>query len=236
MARKSVYASFPLLDALEATAAIIRVHGYISKKETAISGRQATAVTLGEWMKSPNTNSPVVGVADRRMAKIAVDWLADLAVSPKTGRENDFDMSMRGLVMGGYRKLAPGTICKSDFGFIACAYSTMERVNVRAVNQAEAKEAASTSEYMGSLKKRADFFVKLVGLNYSDNVGCYIYKIQDRKGNLGVFFSSDGDLAKVDDCFLAKMTPKRQGVSDYHGGKETVFNRVKVIQNVGATS
>ena len=89
---------------------------------------------------------------------------------------------------------------------------------------------------MGKIKKRADFFVKLVGKNYSDNVGCYIYKVKDRKGNLGVFFSSDGDLAKVDDCFLAKMTPKRQGVSDYHGGKETVFNRVKVLQNVGTTS
>ena len=75
-----------------------------------------------------------------------------------------------------------------------------------------------------------------MGLNYSDNVGCYIYKVKDRKGNLGVFFSSDGDLASVDDCFLAKMTPKRQSVSDYHGGKETVFNRVKVLQNVGTTS
>jgi len=236
LARKPVYPSYPLLEALAATAAIIRVHGYISKKEAAISGRQPTSVTLGIWMKSPSSTAPVIEDADRAKAKTAVDWLAALAVSPKTGRENDFEMSLAKLTMGGYRRLAPGEICKSDFGFVACVYSTMDRVAQRQANQAEAKEAASTSEFMGSLKKRADFFVKLVGLNYSQNVGCYIYKIKDRKGNLGVFFSSDGDLAKVDDCFLAKMTPKRHGVSDYHGGKETVFNRVKVVQNVGTAS
>ena len=110
----------------------------------------------------------------------------------------------------------------------------MDRAAGREKNKEAAKEAASTSEYIGKLKSRAEFFVKLVGKKYNDNIGCYIYNVKDQKGNLGVFFSSDADLAKVDDCFLAKMTPKRHSVNNYHGGKETVFNRVKVVQNVGA--
>jgi len=226
--------TYPIKDALEATAAIIRMHGYISKKDAATSGHKATAVILGEWLTS---SSPIcVGTqdADDVMAASALDWLGKLTTSPKTGRENDFDISMRNLILGGYRKLGFCEICKSDFGFIACVYSTMERAANSEVKKAEAKEAASNSAYMGSIKKRAEFFVKLIGKKYSDNVGCYIYKVKDQKGNLGVFFSSDADLAKVEDCFLAKMTPKRHSVNDYHGGKETVFNRVKVVQNVGA--
>jgi hypothetical protein len=40
----------------------------------------------------------------------------------------------------------------------------------------------------------------------------------------------------LNDCFLARMTPKRHAVSSYHGGKETQFNRVKVLQNVGSAA
>jgi hypothetical protein len=125
-------------------------------------------------------------------------------------------------------------IAKSDFGFVACVYGTMDRAAGREANRAEATESASSSEYMGSVKKRAEFFVKLIGKKYSDNIGCYIYNVRDRKGNLGVFFSNDSSLADINECFLAKMTPKRHSVNVYHGGKETVFNRIKVVENVGA--
>ena len=128
-------------------------------------------------------------------------------------------------------------ITKSDFGFVACVYVTMDRAENREKNKKEAKVAASSSEYIGELKKRSEFFVKLVAVNYSQNVGCHIFKVRDRKGNHGVFFSSAGPEelgVKLNECFLAKMTPKRHSVSEYHGGKETIFNRVKVVQNVGA--
>ena len=233
MAKKPVQ-TYPLELALEAAAAIIRTHGYISKKASAESGRQPTAVTLGTWLNSPSSTAPVTEDADRTAAAEAMVWLDALAAGGTLGAAGtSFDASMASLSVGGYRKVAPGMITKSDFGFVACVYSTMEREGLREAKKAEAKEAASTSDFIGKLKKRAEFFVKLVGKNYSNNVGCYIYKIKDRKGNLGVFFSSDSDLAEVDDCFLAKMTPKHHGVNNYHGGKETVFNRVVVVQNVG---
>jgi hypothetical protein len=110
----------------------------------------------------------------------------------------------------------------------------MEREAGREKNKEVAKEAASTSQYIGSLKRRAEFFVKLIRKDCSVRGGFYIYNIMDRTGNLGVFFSSDADLAGIGECFLAKMTPKSHHYSNYHGGKETVFNRVKVVQNVGA--
>lgn len=224
--------SYSLALALEYTAGIIRQHGYISKKESATSGRQPTSVTLAAWLKAPA--APDISQDDGVKTQEALAWLQGKAHITGYASESDFDRSMRLLTSGGYRNVAPGMITKSDFGFVACVYSTMDRAAGREKNKEAAKEAASTSEYIGKLKSRAEFFVKLVGKKYNDNIGCYIYNVKDQKGNLGVFFSSDADLAKVDDCFLAKMTPKRHSVSDYHGGKETVFNRVKVVQNVGA--
>jgi hypothetical protein len=221
--------TYPLELALEAAAAIIRTHGYTSKKDFITSGRQPTSITLGIWLKSPATIAPGIEAADTVVAQDALVWLQGRA-STGYASESDFERSMRMLTIGGYRNVAPGMITKSDFGFVACVYATMDRE----ANRKKNKKAASNSDYIGSLKKRAEFFVKLVGKTYSDNVGCYIYKVKDRKGNLGVFFSNDSDMANVGECFLAKMTPKRHSVSDYHGGKETVFNRVKVVQNVGA--
>jgi hypothetical protein len=113
----------------------------------------------------------------------------------------------------------------------------MERESERKNSRAKAEEDGSLSkEYIGEIKKRDDFFVKLLKVNYNSTTGCHIYNVKDRKGNLGIFFSnsdpSDMGLT-VEDCFLARMTPKYHNVSKYHGGKETVFNRVKVLQNVG---
>ena len=234
MTRKSV-PTYPLELALEYAASIIRAHGYISKKDAAqSSGRHSTSHTLGIWLTDPCTLNTLP--EDKVKAKEALAWLNALTHKGPTAHESDFDRSMRLLPQGGYRNVAPSMIAKSDFGFVACVYTTMDRAANREMKMAEAKESASTSEYMGSVKTRAEFFVKLVQKTYSDNAGCYIYKVKDRKGNLGVFFSSDSALAEINECFLAKMTPKRHSVSDFHGGKETVFKRVKVVQNVGAST
>ena len=227
--------TYGLKLALVYTSAIIRNLGYVSKKRamdgTSGSGATPTSQTLARWLKAdPDAGAVQVKAEDTVRADVALAWLAKLSPT------NEFYQSLIKLNAGGYRSVDNGQITKSDFGFVACVYSTMEREAAKELARATAEEAAEDSEYMGKLKARAEFFVKLVGKKYSDNVGCYIYKVKDRKGNLGVFFSSDSGLAELNDCILAKMTPKRHSVSDYHGGKETVFNRVKVVRNVGSPS
>ena len=235
MARsKKPVKTFPLKLALEHTASIIREYGYVSKKDASQDSpprsRPSTSETLGSRLNGPQRSSDITP-EDVVQAAAAMAWLK--ALFPNT-RESDFDVSIRKLTEGGYQRVDAGDITKSDFGFVACIYATMDRQANRVKNKEAAMEAASTSKYMGKIKQRAEFFVKVVAIKYSPNIGCHIYNIKDRKGNLGVFFSNDSDLANVGECFLAKMTPKRHSVSDYHGGKETVFNRVKVVQNVGA--
>lgn len=233
MAKKTVQ-TYPLDHALECAAGIIRQYGYVSKKSGAESGRHPTSVSLNTWLNA--TTGVNITEDDKTAAAEAMVWLDARAAAPWAPPGTSFDASMASLAAGGYRKVAPGMITKSDFGFVACVWATMEREVNWKKKQDDLKAASANSDYIGKLKKRAEFFVKLIGKKYSDNVGCYIYNVKDRKGNLGVFFSSDSDLAEVNDCFLAKMTPKRHSVNDYHGGKETVFNRVKVVDNVGRPS
>jgi hypothetical protein len=225
--------TYPLELALEYTAGIIRQYGYVSKKDASQSGKKPTSDILRTLLTGPEV---AITQDDGVKAQVALAWLTALAPSTAGAAGTSFDASMASLTVGGYRNVVPGMITKSDFGFVACVWATMEREVNWKKKQEEIKVASANSDYIGSLKKRAEFFVKLVGKKYSDNVGCYIYNVKDRRGNLGVFFSSDSDLAEVNDCFLAKMTPKRHSVNNYHGGKETVFNRVKVLDNVGRAS
>ena len=234
MARKN-RSEYNLNTALLYAAAIIRKHGYISKKNAEMNGRVPTSKHMETWLKAPAPpNSDNILTEDQVKAADALAWLHNMGTHPGYESEGDFVRSMRKLIHGGYHRVAAGNVTTSDFGFIACVWSTMEREKARETKKQEQITAAEKSEFMGKVKQRAEFFVKLVERNYSDRMDCYIYKVKDRKGNLGVFFSNDDKVANVNDCFLAKMTPKRHSVSSYHGGKETVFNRVKVLQNVGA--
>jgi hypothetical protein len=231
--------TYNLKLALVYTSAIIRNLGYISKKRSmegiSGSGASPTSQVLARWLKAnPDEVAVQVKPEDTVRADEALAWLAKLSPT------NEFYQSLIKLNAGGYRSVDNGQITKSDFGFVACVFETMAREEFKKKARAVAEEKGFLSkEYIGKIKKRGDFFVKLLKVNYNDKLGCHIYNVKDRKGNLGLFFSNDSpsDLGlALEDCFLARMTPKRHSVSNYHGGKETVFNRIKVLENVGSPS
>lgn len=92
------------------------------------------------------------------------------------------------------------------------------------------------SDYIGVINQRETFFVKLTETLYISRLNSWVYNFVNRNGDFGVFFSKNapGELAiEVGDCFVVKMTPKKQDISSFHKGKETVFNRIEIIENVG---
>ena len=237
--------TYDLKLALVYTSAIIRSIGYVSKKRAMDAdsysqgaGPVPTSQVLARWLKANPESGQVAAQLkpeDTTRAIDAVVWLAKLSPT------NEFYQSLVNLNTGGYMsKASPGEITKSDFGFVACVFETMAREEIKKKARGKAEDEGMLSkEYIGEIKKRDDFFVKLLKVNYNASLGCHIYNVKDQKGNLGLFFSNDSpaDLGlSLDDCFLARMTPKRHTVSNYHGGKETVFNRIKILDNVGSPS
>ena len=94
------------------------------------------------------------------------------------------------------------------------------------------KENLSHLGWIGTEKKRGNFFVKLT--EYIENYG--LHKVVDKTGNRGIFFSFSGtDKIAEGDCFLMKATPSRHQINKYDGGKETYFNRVIIEENKGST-
>ena len=114
-----------------------------------------------------------------------------------------------------------------QLGFLASLVN-----NVIKEEKAPPKENLSHLGWIGTEKKRGNFFVKLT--EYIENYG--LHKVVDKTGNRGIFFSFSGtDKIAKGDCFLMKATPSRHQINKYDGGKETYFNRVIIEENKGGT-
>ena len=114
-----------------------------------------------------------------------------------------------------------------QLGFLATLVN-----NVIKEEKTPPKENLSHLGWIGTEKKRGNFFVKLT--EYIENYG--LHKVVDKTGNRGIFFSFSGtDKIAKDDCFLMKATPSRHQINKYDGGKETYFNRVIIEENKGGT-
>ena len=241
MARKPV-PTYPLRLALEFVAAETRRNGYYSKTDAQRGGPGvvATADCLREFFSEDGPSKfGSIEEEDKKRALHAISWLTVLDNDAPYASESDFDRSLRMLPLGGYRTVENGYITKSDFGFVACVYNVMEQKAAYEKRKSEATKASSNSEFIGKIGSRGDFFVKLTQYRYIEDRGFYVFNICDRKGNLGVFFSDRAPESMgidVDDCFLARMTPKKHSISSYHGGMETMFNRVEIKENVGSAS
>ena len=121
-------------------------------------------------------------------------------------------------------KLKP-KIWNYQLGFLASLVN-----NVIKEEKAPPKENLSHLGWIGTEKKRGNFFVKLT--EYIEAYG--IHKVVDKTGNRGIFFSFSGtDKIAKGDCFLMKATPSRHQINKYDGGKETYFNRVIIEENKG---
>ena len=121
-------------------------------------------------------------------------------------------------------KLKP-KIWNYQLGFLASLVN-----NVIKEEKAPPKENLSHLGWIGTEKKRGNFFVKLT--EYIENYS--LHKVVDKTGNRGIFFSFSGtDKIAKGDCFLMKATPSRHQINKYDGGKETYFNRVIIEENRG---
>ena len=121
-------------------------------------------------------------------------------------------------------KLKP-KIWNYQLGFLASLVN-----NVIKEEKAPPKENLSHLGWIGTEKKRGNFFVKLT--EYIENYD--LHKVVDKTGNRGIFFSFSGtDKIAKGDCFLMKATPSRHQINNYDGGKETYFNRVIIEENRG---
>jgi hypothetical protein len=201
---------FSILDAVTCSVAVDKVNGYDKSKNRYL---------MAELLSGQTSGNPFENVEPEEVISL-LDW----------GREqqgSDFFRSLRDI-------LSKSEITASQFGFIACLPYLKRQAEGREAKKEELAKTTVNSEWIGKEGKRGEFFVKLTDKRYLDNYGSHIYNVVTKEGNLGVFFSQNNFELKVNDCFVMKATPKRHQVSNFHGGKETMFNRVVVKEVVGS--
>ena len=99
----------------------------------------------------------------------------------------------------------------------------------------EIKAIYAESEYVGELKKREKFFLKVIERR-QPSTGGYLYKCITRERNLVHFFSQHEFAIPIEigDCVLVNATVVEHKKSKYdHDNKTTRINRVTIIENYG---
>lgn len=198
---------YPLYQVVEMAVLVDKVHGYDKTKNRYTMAEMLTGNTVVNETVEPED---VVSL---------IDW-------GKEQRGSDFFVSLRDI-------LSKEELQASQFGFVACLPFLKRQQEKKEAQKEELAKTTANSNWIGTERKRGEFFVKLTNKRYLDNYGSYIYSVVTRDGDLGVFFSQNKFEIDEGDCFVMKATPKRHQVSNYHGGKETMFNRVVIKDVVG---
>jgi len=203
----------------------IDLNGFVSKTQAMATGETPTSVVaLAAYQNStidPRTNTLTM------LGMSMVNW-----ANAHTDNRNDFLNSGIHVLRNGSRT---GDIKSNEVAILAAMFDVYKKEMARIEDQAKFKEAHKGSEFMGTLKKRGEFFVKLIEVVPVSNRGFKVNKVVDRTGNMGVIICDiNASIAEKGECFLFKGTPVGQEISTYTGVKETRFNRIKVLNNVGA--
>lgn len=198
---------YPLFQVVEMAVLVDKVHGYDKSKNRYTMAEMLTGNTVVNEAVEPED---VVSL---------IDW-------GKEQKGSDFFVSLRDI-------LSKEELQASQFGFVACLPFLKRQQEETAAKKEELAKTTANSNWIGAERKRGEFFVKLTNKRYLENYGSYIYSVVTRDGDLGVFFNQNNFEVSEGDCFIMKATPKRHQVSNYHGGKETMFNRVVIKEVVG---
>jgi hypothetical protein len=100
------------------------------------------------------------------------------------------------------------------------------------LNEEEFKEMVGDSKHLGAIGDRGEWFVKLIGFREMFNdIGGYQYRVVNRLGDLGLFYSKHDFNIEISDCFL--FSGRIKDHIEWKGVNQTVWSHVKIKENVG---
>lgn len=220
---------YPHQKILKTTSAMIRTYGWVPRSSAnPDEGRIATADLVlrvmlpafdkysKEEQQSLIDNMKWDDEKDTADADEAVAWLM------KQDADNEYLHNLQ-------------TISEADavpsrmFGFwcslVAAYHRHQDRLNLNKATQ-------KTNEWVGVIKERRDFKIKVVGLRYIS--GYYgtvtLHKMLDEKGRTLIWFANTDSGMEEGNTYIIKGTVKEH--DEYKDWKQTVLSRVKVVEEV----
>ena len=237
---------FDIKDVLYATLKVMEDRGgYVSNKSSERTGEAPTSQFVLSYLKEISLSG--IGFPEGIKEKFS-QKVTDISIhfsQPPEDTNNEFDRKV-------YELLSVRSVSDRMIAYIVALPSMYENIHNRTSNLLKIAEKYSTSNYIGEIGVSGEFTVKLLDVHdfhKLDDNGVnqilYIYRISDRNGNIGFFFSKDPPAdntesttieklpIKVWDCFQFEAIPKKQSPNRETGIKETQFTKVKIIEVIG---
>jgi len=211
---------FNTLEVVAVSCAIHRVQGFVKKNSLVPEGKTPNATML--YNHFYNDNVIPVQPADTVLAEEIIDYLKGLAFKA-------FERELTGFESNVLKFVQSSEVDNSVLGIAASLPEVYENKQAQDAWSIRESALATDSEFVGELKKRGHFELTIENIRYIRSTSSNLYCCSDKNGNIVKFFK-DEDLGKVGTVICITAYVKGHSVSVYHGGKETMVNRIKIEQ------
>ncbi len=234
----------PLVDALAVSVAIHEKYGFQSKAATDHTSLQNDKICNLDGKGKPIANSarlyrqlfPSQKVAPEKREKIEIaDYHYDKA-------ENILNL-LRGFGFIAIERpltkfeesvldiVNRTNITHKDLGRVASFPNVYERKISQETWEERESQLAKISEFTGTISAKSDFNVVIENVRYLSRTQSYLVCASELNQNIIKFFVSEQKIRNISEGknFTISGFVKKQEVSKFHGGKETMLNSIKII-------
>ena len=200
-----------------------------------------TVTDEGDFISSANANVrgifSTAHLVKQALTEGAQNLIAEFSeVDKVVDYVNNFDPLVNNNTAGDYYDRLKEVYAKDEVSYkeVAMVVSALAFFNNPKLPSSDYRDMITNSKYIGELKSRDNFFVKLLKETYLQTQNCFVYKFISRDGDLGFFFKGEKLDLTPGDCFMFKGTPIDHSEDRYDKVPITKFNRIAHIENHGS--
>jgi len=212
--------TFPVMEVVAVACSIFRTHGYSKKFDVIGTDKKSNSQLIYSHFFTPDKWSADVTQQDQESADEIVTYLKGLSFKAMERGLTDFETNVLKFVT------AP-EVNKSSLGIAASLPQVYKGKLSQDAWAEREKELAEVSEFLGTVKSRADFEATIENVRFISRTNSYLYCASVDGKHILKFFS-DQDLGKVGEVLCMSGYVKSHEISNYHDGKETMINRLKI--------
>jgi hypothetical protein len=209
-------AQFPTLDVLTVACAVFRLNGYVKKHQ---HSEKTPNVTL-LYNHFYNDDHITLTESDRQCAESVIDYLKGLSFKAIERELTGFEANVLKFVNA-------NVVDSSNLGIAASLPQVYEQKLRQDEWTVREQSLSSSSEYVGKLQSRDQFQLVIENVRYISSSSSYLYCCSQSGSNIIKFFH-EKELGEPGSQLDITAFVKAHQISTYHGGLETLVNRVKV--------
>ena len=216
--------TFPVSEVVSVACSIFRTNGYIKKSDIPFMETDEKVKSNSQLIYShfftPDVWKADVQKVDIDSAEEIVDYLKGLSFKTMERNLTDFESNVLKFVTA-------EEVNKSSLGIAASLPKVYKNKLDQDTWEVRENELAQTSEFLAQVKNRADFEAVIENRRFISRTNSNLYCASVDGKHILKFFS-DQDLGNVGETVCMSGYVKSHEVSKYHGGKETMINRLKI--------